>query len=166
MILTKEERITKEKEHLVTDLPAHFKNLLNKVYDARFMQKRQKEMIKYSNQSHLLNIEEGKQYLGLDWQILNCGKYDNYDIGKNGIDRYIFRFGIVPHYQHDELVAIHIDMERKKASIVRGIARGPWASGLLQHSVPIQRYFKETVDEFWKAHEEWVNEKTTEGDKS
>jgi len=122
------------------------------------MKKRKESMIKYANESHLLNIEEGKQYLGLDWQIPNCGKYEKYDIGKAGIDRYIFRFGIVPHYQHDELVAIHIDMERKEAAIVRGIARGPWASGLLQHSVPIQQYFKEHVAEFWKAHGVWINE--------
>ena len=156
--MTNEAWLKSEKEHLVTDLPAHFKTLLNVLYDARFMTRRRNSMIKYDefNSVHSMNKESGKQYLGLDWQILNCGRHENYDISRNGIERYIFRFGEIPSYQHDNLNAIEIDFTRKKMSVVTGRAFGPYGSGIRMTKRDMQRYLAHDVDRFWKEHELWM----------
>ena len=152
------EYLKKQEEHLTNEMPEFFQDFLNDVYNARFMKKKRDSTNEYTPDIALWNKETEKEYLGLDWQILNINRHDYYDLSAQFMNKLIFRFGIIPHYMNDGLTSIQLDMEKREATIVRGYAYGPYASRVVSKAVRVPKYFQGRVARFWEEYEAWYKE--------
>ena len=140
---------------LQTYFPPFLKQFLNEFAETKFY-KKTLEKLKFDDES----IEN---FYYFDWEAPRLDAFKRWtDKEKiNSLLEYGI-FGIIPHYQHDELKTIVIDFKNKEAYLERGLATQPYASYVLKHKQEIPKYMQPLIDKLWVDYDNYIRSKESE----
>lgn len=147
----------KEKQEEVSEMlhnrfPDFLKEFLNSFVKTKFYKKAYEKARSYADEFNF-KIDD---YFLVDWECLISNVNE-----KNIIDGLLKRsqYGLIPHYQYDELKVIVLDFEHKEAHLEQGYAVQPYASYVLKHRREIPKYMQPLIDKLWKDYDEYMKDK-------
>ena len=143
-------------EMLHNKFPRFLKDFLNEFVKTKFFQKTYKSRKEYVD-CYEYKVED---YYLVDWECPKLFPNNRYsDEEKIESLLNVGKFGLIPHYQHDELKAIVIDFKNKEAYLEEGLAVGLWASRVVMTKRNIPKYMQPLIDELFIRYDEEIGGK-------
>lgn len=139
-------------EMLHNQFPRFLKDFLNEFVKTKFFQKPYKSRKEHA-ECYEYKVED---YFLVDWEcptLSSWNRHSDDELLKALL--VVGKFGEIPHYQHDELKAIVIDFENKKAHLEIGFATEPYASKVVKHNKEIPKYMQPLLEQLWIGYEEY-----------
>lgn len=158
-IIDKDFNEMKKKEYLEMlhhSFPDFLKEFLNNFVKTKFYKKAYKKARSYADEYNF-KVDD---YFLVDWGCLTLSSsksYTNEELINGLLEK--SQFGLIPHYQYDELKVIVLDFKNKEAHIEQGYAVQHYASYVLKHRRPIPKYMQPLIDKLWKDYDEYTKEK-------
>lgn len=146
-------------EMLHNKFPRFLKDFLNEFVKTRFFQKTYKSRKEYVD-AYDYKVED---YYLVDWECPKLSPYIRHsDEVKIESLLNVGKFGLIPHYQHDELKAIIIDFKKKEAYIEEGLAVEPYAYRVISHKRNIPKYMQPLINKLWIDYDNYIKSKESE----
>ena len=149
-----EEEFKKEVEEMLHNkFPRFLKDFLNEFVKTKFFQKTYKSRKEYVD-CYEYKVED---YYLVDWECPRLSPYMRHsDEKKLESLLNVGKFGLIPHYQHDELKAIVIDFINKEAYLEEGLAVDAYASRVVSHKRNVPKYMQPLVEQLFKRYDKEI----------
>lgn len=139
--------------------PRFLKDFLNEFVKTKFFQKVYKDRKEYAD-CYEYKVED---YYLVDYEAPLLTPYFRYTDDKKLKSLLKFgKFGMIPHYQYDELKVIVLDFKNKEAYLEEGMATKPYASYVLKHKRKTPKYMQPLIDKLWSDYDDYINKKGNE----